>query len=94
MVHPTYEPEENRTHWGKSAGGRAVHSVYVQILSDLGLAGMLIFLTAVLSSIRGNGQKIQALRGEFGIIRRLTPLLDTDLDIGSGPSMPRLLSEF
>ena len=42
-----YEPDFNRSSAGKSVGGRAVHSSYIQLMCDLGLAGILLFLTAV-----------------------------------------------
>ena len=57
-----YEPDENRGPSGTSVGGRAVHSMYVQMVADLGLTGLLIFLTSVIASIRGNHRSLKYLK--------------------------------
>lgn len=49
-----YEPAENKLNRGRSAAGRAVHSLYFQLAADLGLIGLLYFAYIVNSSIKRN----------------------------------------
>lgn len=49
-----FEPMRNRTSAGRSISGRAVHSMYVQLVSELGLIGLLLFGYMLVKSYFGN----------------------------------------
>lgn len=52
-----YEPRENLTRYGTSIAGRAVHSLYLQILAELGLIGIGLFLMIVIPSLCQNEKR-------------------------------------
>ena len=100
-----YEPAENKTKYGKSIGGRAVHSLYFELLSELGLIGVLLFLMATGGSFLGNRRCLKASREIETIAKRLnsqikkrlalakknSEILGTDLE-KSRPSNEEVLS--
>ena len=49
-----FEPAQNRSRFGKSISGRAIHNTYLQLLADLGLIGFGLFVLMSWSSYRGN----------------------------------------
>ncbi len=57
-----YEPEINKSRYGRSIAGRAVHSTYVQLICDLGLLGVMLFLTAVGGALTGNNRVRKLLK--------------------------------
>ena len=51
-----FEPVQNRTAYGKSISGRAIHSMYFQLLGDLGLIGIIFLYATVGVSFRKNAR--------------------------------------
>ena len=51
-----FEPVQNRTAYGKSISGRAIHSMYFQLLGDLGLLGVIFLYATVGVSFRRNAK--------------------------------------
>lgn len=49
-----YEPSFNKTNQGKSIAGRAVHSMYMQLLAEQGVIGICFFFILVGGSFRQN----------------------------------------
>jgi O-antigen ligase len=66
---------------GKNLWGREVHSLYFQLLPDFGLAGAILFLTILCTSIGGNLRAIRALR---------TVLAEFKLKMARGELTPEL----
>ena len=57
-----YEPAVNRSDSGKSFSGRQVHSTYMQLVADLGLAGALIYAYILWHILRGNARMRKHVR--------------------------------
>lgn len=60
-----YESALAASDFGRSVAGRAVHSMYVQLIVDLGAVGMLLFLMMAYKSYRSN----QATRAASDMLR-------------------------
>ncbi len=54
-----YEPIQNLSPHGKSISGRAIHSLYIQLVGDLGLIGLILFVSIVYLSLSGNVRVIR-----------------------------------
>lgn len=57
-----YEPVTNQLASGTSIGGKAVHSMYLQLLAELGLLGVSLLGMFLYSSFEGNNRRIKKLR--------------------------------
>lgn len=57
-----FEPTTNRGDYSRSFAGRAVHSSFFQLLSDLGVAGFLLMAITVWASFFGNNRMMKRLK--------------------------------
>jgi hypothetical protein len=68
-----YEPDFNRSEHGRSFAGRAVHSLYFELLPELGLIGVFLVGGAVVSSMRPTGKLLNQLTTESKLLKRVGP---------------------
>ena len=60
-----FEPVINRTQNFKSVAGRAVHSSFFQLLSDLGIFGFYLIGSVIWASFSGNNRQLKRIRRFF-----------------------------
>lgn len=60
-----YELAHARTEEGRSFAGRAMHSLYMELLLDLGVLGVILFASIVWVSFRGNSRNQLKLNNYF-----------------------------
>lgn len=68
-----YEPDFNRSEQGRSFAGRAVHSLYFELLPELGLLGVLLVSGAIYSSMKPTSKLIKELTSEGKLLKRVGP---------------------
>lgn len=71
-----YEPVANKLPSGTSIGGKAVHSMYLQLLAELGLIGLSLVSLFLYSSFEGNNRRIKKLRQWEKSCKHLTERID------------------